>query len=94
MYLALTYNLVEDYLARRPAYRTEHLALAVAAHERGEMLLAGALDEPPDRALLIWAGPDRAPVERFVAADPYVREGLVRSWAIQPWKVVIGTAAI
>ena len=33
---------------------------------------------------------DAGVVERFVAADPYVREGLVKSWRIRPWTVAIG----
>jgi hypothetical protein len=32
MYLALTYDLVDDYLDRRPQFRDEHLALARVAH--------------------------------------------------------------
>ncbi|RBY98128.1 hypothetical protein DQ237_01735 [Blastococcus sp. TF02-8] len=89
MHLVLEYALADDYLARRAALREEHLALARAAHDRGELLLAGALPDPYDRALLVWTAPHEV-VERFVAADPYVREGLVTSWAIRPWSVVIG----
>jgi uncharacterized protein len=48
--VVLEYALVEDYLERRAALREEHLALARAAHERGELLLAGALPDPFDRA--------------------------------------------
>ena len=89
MYLLLEYALVDDYLERRAALRDEHLALARAAHERGELLLAGALPDPYDRALLIWTA-DRDVVERFAEADPYVRHGLVTGWTIRPWNVVIG----
>ena len=56
----LFYELVDDYLERRPALREEHLALARAAHERGELLQAGALSDPFDRALLVFAGDDGA----------------------------------
>jgi uncharacterized protein len=89
VHLVLEYALVEDYLERRAALREEHLALARAAHERGELLLAGALPDPYDRALLIWAAP-REVVEQFVAADPYVRHGLVSGWTIRDWNVVVG----
>ncbi len=41
-HLLLEYVLAEDYLERRAALREDHLALARAAHERGELLLAGA----------------------------------------------------
>ena len=89
MYLVLEYALVEDYLERRAALREEHLALARAAHGRGELLLAGALPDPYDRALLVWTAP-REMVEQFVAADPYVRHGLVTAWTIRDWNVVVG----
>ena len=89
MHLVLEYALVDDYLERRAALRDEHLALARAAHERGDLLLAGALPDPYDRALLVWTAP-REVVERFVAQDPYVREGLVTGWTIRDWNVVVG----
>ena len=53
-------------------------------------MLAGALDDPPDRAVLVWTSEDPSVVERFADEDPYVREGLVTSWTIRPWNVVIG----
>jgi uncharacterized protein YciI len=89
MHLVLEYALADDYLERRAALREEHLGLARRAHERGELLLAGALPDPYDRVLLIWTGP-REVVERFVEQDPYVRHGLVTGWTIRDWNVVIG----
>ena len=89
MHLVLEYALVDDYLERRAALREEHLGLAREAHQRGELLLAGALPDPCDRALLIWTAP-REVVERFVSQDPYVRQGLVTGWTIRDWNVVIG----
>ncbi len=89
MHLLLEYTLADDYLERRGALREEHLALARAASERGELLLAGALPDPYDRAVLVWTAP-RGVVERFVADDPYVRHGLVTGWTIRDWNVVVG----
>jgi uncharacterized protein YciI len=89
MHHVLEYSLADDYLERRAALRDDHLALAREAHERGELLLAGALPDPYDRALLVWTA-DREVVERFAARDPYVRHGLVTSWTVRPWNVVIG----
>jgi uncharacterized protein len=89
-YYLLEYALIDDYLARRTTFREEHLALAREAHRRGNLILAGALAEPPDRAVLAWRTSDRSVIERFVDDDPYVRNGLVTSWTIRPWNVVIG----
>ena len=89
MHLLLEYTLADDYLERRAALREEHLRLARAAHERGELLLAGALPDPYDRALLVWTAP-RDVVERFAEQDPYVVQGLVTGWTVREWNVVIG----
>ena len=89
-YYLLEYVLVDDYLARRASLREAHLALAREANRRGDLVLAGALAEPPDRAVLIRSTDDRSVVERFADDDPYVRNGLVTSWTIRPWAVVIG----
>jgi uncharacterized protein len=89
VHLVLEYTLADDYLQRRAALREEHLALARAAHERGELLMAGALPDPHDRALLVWTAP-REVVERFAASDPYVVQGLVTGWTIRQWDVVVG----
>ena len=89
MHLLLEYALADDYLERRAALRDDHLGLARAAHERGELVLAGALPDPYDRALLVWTAA-REVVERFVQEDPYVQHGLVTSWTIREWNVVVG----
>lgn len=89
MHLLLEYTLAPDYLERRTALREEHLALLRTAHERGELLLAGALPDPFDRALLVWAAP-REVVERFAETDPYVVSGLVTAWTVREWNVVVG----
>ena len=89
-YYLLEYVLVDDYLARRASLREEHLALAWEANRRGDLVLAGALTEPPDRAVLIWRTDDRSVVERFAEDDPYTRKGLVSSWSIRLWTVVVG----
>ena len=89
-YFVLEYELVDDYLERRPAFRDEHLAMARDAHERGELALAGAMGEPVDRALLVWTVDDPTVVQAFAESDPYVRNGLVRAVSIRPWSVVVG----
>jgi uncharacterized protein len=89
-YFALLYDLVDDMVNRRVPYRDAHLGLAREAHARGELLLAGALTDPTDRALLVFKTDAPTPVEDFVSKDPYVLNGLVKHWEIRPWTVVVG----
>jgi uncharacterized protein YciI len=89
-YFALFYDVVDDFVSRRTAYREEHLRFAREAHDRGELILAGALTDPADRALLIFRAADRSVVEEFARNDPYVINGLVTRREIRPWNVVIG----
>jgi uncharacterized protein YciI len=90
-HLVLEYALVDDYLDRRGQFRDAHLALARDAHQRGDLVLAGALADPTDRALLVWATEDKAVVRDFAEHDPYVRNGLVTSWTVRRWTTVIGS---
>ncbi len=89
-YFVLFYHVVPDYPARRAPFRSEHLRIAQEAHERGELILGGALSDPTDQALLVFRTADRGVVENFVRNDPYVTQGLVTHWEIRPWAVVIG----
>lgn len=93
MHFLLIYELVDDYLDRRAEYRDAHLAMAWKLVERGDLLLAGALDEPTDTAVLLFQGEDAAVAETFAQEDPYVRNGLVKSWRVRPWKTVVGETA-
>jgi uncharacterized protein YciI len=88
----LEYDLADDYLERRPQFRAEHLGLARGARDRGDLVLAGALAEPADRALLVFQGDDASVAEAFAAGDPYVTNGLVVAWRVRPWTVVLGHA--
>jgi hypothetical protein len=93
MHYILFYEVVSDFARKRTPYRGEHLQHALDAHKRGELVLAGALDDPVDSAVLIFRGPDGSAVERFVKADPYVKNGLVTSWRIRKWSTVVGEGA-
>ena len=89
-YFALFYDVVDDYVARRGAFREDHLRLLREAHSRGEVVMAGAFAEPPDKALLVFRAEGRGVPESFARQDPYVINGLVKRWEVRPWTVVIG----
>jgi len=90
----LFYDFVPDYLERRVPLRPAHFEFARAAHARGELVLGGALADPLDSAVLLFIGEDRAVVERFADADPYVRNGLVKAWHVREWVTVVGANAL
>jgi len=93
MHYLLIYDLVPEYLERRSEFRKEHLALAWKASERGELILGGALADPVDGAVLLFEGPSPEVAERFAAADPYVKHGLVSDWRVRQWATVVGKTA-
>ena len=89
-YFALTYDVVTNFAERRMQFREAHLRLVRDAHDRGQLVMAGALGQPPEGALLVFRGESASIVEAFARADPYVREGLVTGWRVRPWIVVVG----
>ena len=93
MHYLLCYDLAPDYLERRGEFRTPHLQLAWDAQQRGELVLAGALSDPADMAILMFQGDSPDGAERFAKADPYVTEGLVLSYRVRLWNTVVGDLA-
>ena len=89
-YYALCYDFVEDFMTRRTPFRDEHLRLARESYARGELVLAGALADPPAGALLVFNCADASVVENFARNDPYVKNGVAKSWKVRPWTVVVG----
>ncbi len=92
-YYALFFSVVDNFVARRAPFREEHLGLVREAHRRGEIVLAGALADPADKALLVFRAADRTVAEAFARKDPYVTNGLVTGWEVRLWNVVVGNEA-
>jgi uncharacterized protein len=90
MYLILLYEVVDDFINRRAPFRPEHLKILEEAHQRGELVMAGAFSDPVDGAALVFRGSDPAIARRFAETDPYVKNGLVAKWRVRNWNVVVG----
>ena len=90
MYYILFYKTVDNYIEKRAPFRTEHLGLAQQAFENGSLIMAGALADPPDGAVLLFKGDSPTVAENFANNDPYVKNGLIVEWSVRPWVVVIG----
>lgn len=89
----LFYEVGEDYVKKRAPLRSLHLEKAWNAHERGELVLAGALADPVDGAVLLFKGDSPAVAEAFARTDPYVTNGLVARWRVREWTTVVGEQA-
>ena len=92
MHYLLMYDVVEDYVERRAPFRREHITLARAAVDRGELVLGGAL-QPADGVVLLFKGDSPAAAAAFAESDPYVRNGIVTKWRVREWTTVVGRDA-
>jgi uncharacterized protein YciI len=89
----LFYEVVDDYVERRAAFRDAHLTKAWAAAEGGTLIMGGALVNPVDGAVLLFKGESPDVAESFATQDPYVVSGLVRRWYVREWATVAGEAS-
>ncbi|MDH5475897.1 MAG: YciI-like protein [Cyclobacteriaceae bacterium] len=90
MYYILFYKTIDNYIEKRAPYRDEHLKLAKMASQKENLIMAGALADPPDGAILIFKGDSPKIAEDFAKNDPYVKNGLIKEWHVRPWTVVVG----
>lgn len=93
MHYLLFYDASDDYEERRKPFRAAHLQHAREAAARGGLVLGGALAHPVDGAVLLFQGDSPAAAETFAKTDPYVLNGLVRSWRVREWTTVVGRDA-
>ena len=93
MHYLLFYETGPGYEERRKPFRAAHLQHGREAVERGELVLAGALANPIDGAVLLFRSDSPAAAEEFAKADPYVVNGLVKKWYVREWTTVVGTDA-
>jgi uncharacterized protein YciI len=93
MHYLLIYDVVDDYVTRRVPLRAAHIGHAKEFVARGEMVLGGALANPPDGAVLLFRGSSPEAAERFAKNDPYVLNGLVKNWRVREWTTVLGPDA-
>ncbi len=93
MHYLLFYDVVDDYVTRRVPLRAAHIGHARESVARGEMVLGGALANPPDGAVLLFRGSSPEAAEQFARNDPYVLNGLVKKWWVREWTTVLGPTA-
>ena len=88
-YYILDYITSGNYLEERVKYRKEHLNHATEYFNEGYLILGGAIDAANEAVMVFKADSDKI-VEAFAQNDPYVKNGLITSWSVKKWNVVIG----
>ena len=63
------------------------------AHDRGELILGGALGAPIDGAILLFQGDSPEVAAKLARVDPYVLNGVVVRWHVRSWLTVVGDQA-
>lgn len=85
-------------LEARMASRPAHLARLEALRDEGRLLAAGpmpAIDSPDPGAagfvgsLVVAEFDDKASAERWLAEDPYVKQGVFARTTVRPFKKVL-----
>lgn len=98
MFYALIGEDAPGSLDARMAARPAHLARLEALRDEGRLLLAGpmpAIDSPdPGPAgfagsLVVAEFPSQAEAESWLAADPYVAQGVFARTSVRPFKKVL-----
>lgn len=82
-HFVLTYRYVDDYMARRDAYRAEHLARLQKAVDDGFVLAVGVLPESLSALIVCYAN-SADEVRAFAKDDPYNHAGLITSLKLSP----------
>jgi uncharacterized protein len=84
MKAVLLYTPADDVLARAPAHFPAHRARLDEFEAAGTLLLVGTFGDPQAQgSMAIFT--TREAAEAFVAGDPFVHEGVVRSYEIRDW---------
>ncbi len=80
----LLYESADDVAERAPVHFPAHSERLQEFHRNGTLLMVGAFGDPQNEgSMAIFA--TREAAEAFVAEDPFVLNGVVRSWQIREW---------
>jgi uncharacterized protein len=80
----LFYQSADDLKSKAPAQFPAHTQRVKQFHGRGTLLMVGAFANPQeDGAMSIFTTHEDA--EEFAKGDPFVVNGVVRSWKVLEW---------
>lgn len=93
-HFVLFYDYAAGFRERRAPHRAAHIGLANASVARDELQLGGAFADDPAMGMLLFKGESAAGADDFARDDPYVLNGVVKSWRVREWTTVVGPAAL
>jgi uncharacterized protein len=80
----LFYESADDVMSKAPLHFPAHSARCNEFHARGTLLMVGTFANPQEEgSMAIFSSREAA--EDFVNGDPFVLNGVVRSWHIREW---------
>lgn len=87
MKYVLTYESFDDVMATAPLYFEAHRKRWEEYLRDGTLLAIGPFADPRDGSMGVFR--TREAAENFVAGDPFVLNGVVKSWSIREWNEVL-----
>jgi uncharacterized protein len=79
----------EDLRSKAPAHFSAHMVRVKEFHGRGALLMVGTFGNPQEEgAMSIFT--TREAAEEFAKGDPFVVNGVVRSWKVLEWNESLG----
>ena len=80
----LFYDSADDLTEKAPLHFPAHSALGHEFHKRGSLVAYGPFGNPQDEgSMAVFTSREAA--EDFASNDPFVLNGVVRSWHIRVW---------
>ncbi len=84
MKYVLFYESADDVLSKAPECFPAHRARYEEFHARGTLLMLGAFGDPQEEgSMAVFT--TREAAEEFARGDPFVLNGVVRSWQVREW---------
>jgi uncharacterized protein len=84
----LLYESAPNVAENAPPHFPAHKERLDEFHERGDLLMVGTFGDPQSQgSMSVFRSREAA--EEFAAADPFVINGVVRSWEVRDWNEVL-----
>ena len=80
----LLYESADDVLDKAPVHMAAHSARGQSFHERGTLIAYGPFANPVEEgSMAVFT--TREAAQEFASGDPFVINGVVRTWMIREW---------